>query len=157
VALVFLVADRLQHFGIAPGAADILGRTSATRFDQPRAKDAELGICEALDFDRVLPTVAEVVEIAERLGACVFENVEQLRLAGVKRSIGPVGIGQAPSCAASADFLEMTVGPAERGLQDEMQAIELYAERNLDPTQDFRLHIVEGDFETGDGGHAANL
>ncbi len=157
MALVFLVADRLQHFSIAPGAADILGRASPARLDQPRVKGAGFVFDETLDLDRVLPAVAEVVEITKSLDARVFENVEELGLSGVERSTGSVGIGQTPSRAAGADFIEMTVGPAERCLQDEMQAIELYAEWNLDAPQDFRLHVVEGDFETGDGGHAASL
>ena len=44
----------------------------------------------------------------------------------------------------------MTVGPAERSLQDEVQAIEFDAERNLNAAQDFWFHVVERDFETGD-------
>ena len=56
-----------------------------------------------------------------------------------------------------ADFEEMAVRPAQSGLQGQMQTIEPDVERNFDPTQNFRLHIVERDFEADNGGHAASL
>lgn len=62
VAFVGGVLDGFEEFGITPGAATILGRTAATDFDQTRIEYAWLGIDEALDLDRVLPAVAEVIE-----------------------------------------------------------------------------------------------
>lgn len=68
MALVLFVADRLQHFSIAPGDADVFRRAAPSRLDQPRVKGAGFGVDEALDFDRVLPAVAEVVEITRVTG-----------------------------------------------------------------------------------------
>lgn len=117
------------------------------------------GIDETLDLDRVLPAIAEVIKIVERFDARIFQNVDEFRPAGVERAVGPVWVGQAPSGAAGADLIKMTVGPAERGLRGQVQAVELYRERNLDATQNFRLRVVEGDFEANDriGGHATSL
>ena len=111
-----------------------------------------------LDLDRVLPAVAEVVEIAQRLGSGVFEHVDEFGLAGVERSVGPIGTGKAPARVAGADFEEVAVGPAQRGLERQMQPVELDVGRNLDPTQNLGLDVVERDFEAENGGgHAASL
>ena len=61
VTFVFWIADRLKKFGVAPGTADVFRRAAAGGLDQPRIGDARLGVAEALDLDRVLPAVAEVV------------------------------------------------------------------------------------------------
>jgi hypothetical protein len=55
VSLMLWIGDRFEQLGIAPGTADILGRTAAARLDQPWIGDARLGIAEALDLDGVLP------------------------------------------------------------------------------------------------------
>ena len=73
VAFVLWIADGLEEFGIAPGAADIFRRAAPARLDQARIKNAGLGIDEALDFDRVLPAVAKIVEVPQRLGTDILE------------------------------------------------------------------------------------
>src|SRR5437870_375965 len=77
-------------------------------------------IGEALDFDRMLPTVAEVVEILQRLGADVFKHIVELvltRIEEVAHSIA-TGIGRAPADAAGAQLVEMAVGPSRPGSSD---------------------------------------
>ena len=49
---------------------------------------------QALDLEGVLPAAAVVVEITQGLGSGVFKHVDQLRLARVERSVGPVGEGR---------------------------------------------------------------
>jgi hypothetical protein len=65
----------MSEFGIAPGAAAIFWRAATADLDQARVEHAWLGIGEMLDLDRVLPTVAEVIEVRQRLCADVFEDV----------------------------------------------------------------------------------
>src|SRR3982751_4184725 len=54
----------------------------------------------------------------------------------------------------------MAVGPAQRGLQDQVQTVEAYIERHLQAPHDSRLDIVESDLQARDrwgGCHAASL
>jgi hypothetical protein len=74
--LVVRVSDGLEEVVVSPGAADILGWTASGCFDQAGIGHARDGISDALDADRMLPAVAEVVEIFERSRAfsCVLES-----------------------------------------------------------------------------------
>jgi hypothetical protein len=59
-----------------------------------------------------------------------------------------------------AAFPQVTVGPAQRSLQHEVQATEAQIERHLHAPDDDRLHVVQGDLRAGDGrrqSHAAGL
>lgn len=67
MALVFGVLDGLDEFEIAEGAAAILGRTVTADLDQAWIALAWLRIDETLDLDRVLPGVAEVIEVDSSL------------------------------------------------------------------------------------------
>ena len=78
---------------VAPGTADVFGRTASRDVDQARVCDARHGIGDALDFDRVLPAIAEVVEIFEGLHADVFENIDEAGLARVEGGTAPSGAG----------------------------------------------------------------
>src|SRR4249920_164102 len=133
VAFVLGILDGLEEFGIAPGAASIFWRAATADLDQARVEHAWLGIGEMLDLDRVLPTVAEVIEVRQRLCADVFENVAEPSLAGVDEVAGPigVGIGRAPADVAGADLIEMAVGPAHGRLDSQMQPVEPDVERHL--------------------------
>ena len=100
-----------------------------------------IGIGDALDLDRVLPAVAEVVEIFERLHADVFEDIDEAGLARVERATAPVGVGNTPSDVAGADLVEMAVGPAHCRLDDQMQPVEPDCERHLDAAQNRGLDV----------------
>ena len=132
MALVAGIFKRFEHLAITPRAADVFGRTAAGRLDQARIEDVGFGRRHALDLDRVLPPVAVVVEITQRLGPGVFEHVDQARLAGVERSAGPVGRRLAPADVAGANLEEMAVRPAQRRLQRQVQPVELDVGGNLD-------------------------
>ena len=54
--------------------------------EEARIKHTRFGIGETLDLDRVLPSVAEVIEIDELPGADIFENVVELRLRASRKS-----------------------------------------------------------------------
>ena len=76
----------------------------------------------SLDLDRVLPAVAEVVEVLERLRAGLFEDLDEAGLARVERPAAPVGVGHAPSHIPGADLVEVAVGPAHRRLERRVHA-----------------------------------
>jgi hypothetical protein len=69
VPFVLGVADRVKAFNIAPSAADIFRRAASGGVDQSRIYGAGLRIEQAFDFDGVLPAIAKVVDVAQRLGA----------------------------------------------------------------------------------------
>jgi hypothetical protein len=83
VTLVLGVSDGLDQFDIAPGSAAVFGRTAADDFDQAPIEHTRCGIGEALDLDRVLPAIAEVLEIHEGLCADVLEDVAEPSLARI--------------------------------------------------------------------------
>lgn len=72
----------------------------------------------------MIPAIAEIIDVAERLAASVGQNRCEARLLGVHRSIDAVGVGFAPAGAADAELVEVGVGPAPGGLDRQMQAVE---------------------------------
>jgi hypothetical protein len=73
MAHVLGVSDGFEELSVAPGTADVFGRTASRDVDQARVCDTRHGIGDMLDLDRVLPAVAEVVEIFEGLHVDVFK------------------------------------------------------------------------------------
>ncbi len=161
VALVLWIGNSFEHFGVAPRAATVLGRTAAADFNQARIERTRRGVGEAFDFDRVLPAIAEVIEIDELLCADIFEDVVEPGFAGVEEVAGPISIGiwRTPADITGAQLVEMAVGPAHGGLNGQMQPVEPDVEWHINAAQDCGLDVVEGDLETSDGGgtHAATL
>src|SRR5215207_2311650 len=80
VALVLRVGDRFEEIGIPPGTADVFGWTASLGFGQARVCDARQRLGGAFDLDRMLPAVAEVVEILERLRADLLDDVDEAGL-----------------------------------------------------------------------------
>src|SRR5207248_4178178 len=74
MAFVCWVLDCLDELSIAPRAAAVLGRAAAVDFSQARIDHTRLRSGEALDLDRVLPAIAEIVQVDEFVRADVFEN-----------------------------------------------------------------------------------
>ena len=100
----------------------------------------------------MIPAVAEVIEVAERLAAGVGQNGGEARFPGVERPVvDSVGIGFAPAGAADAELVEMRVGPAHGGLDRQMQAIETDVGRHDDASHHLGLDMVERDLQYGEG------
>ena len=93
MAFVFRIFDSVKQLGVTPRPSAILRRTAAANLDEARIEHTGFGIGETLDLDRVLPSVAEVVEIDELPGADIFENVVELSLARIKEVANPIRIG----------------------------------------------------------------
>src|SRR5215471_5528319 len=127
--LVVRISDCVEEVVVSPGAADILRRATSGCGDQARIGHAWDGISDALDADRMLPAVAEVVEVFERSGADVFQRVDEAGLAGIERSVAEVRIGPAPAYITCMDLVEMAVRPAHGCLQHKVQAIQADCER----------------------------
>jgi hypothetical protein len=65
VLLVVWISDRIEELAVSPGAADILWRAASGSIDEAGIDNAGYGVSDALDANRVLPAVAEVVKVFE--------------------------------------------------------------------------------------------
>lgn len=107
MALMLGITHWFEELGVAPRAADVFGRTASGGLGQARIERSRLKIGEALDFDRVLPAVAEVVDVSQRLRADVFEYAVEPGLTGVEEVARPIDVGtksrglQAPITSAN--------------------------------------------------------
>ena len=111
VAFVIGILERFDHLGVAQGPPTFSAATSGG-LDQSGICIVRFGIRYPFDLDRVLPAVAEVIEIARRLGSGVFERDDEPSFAGVERSVGSIGIGKTPARVPRADFKEIAICPA---------------------------------------------
>jgi hypothetical protein len=157
VAVVRRVAHDLEEFVVACRATDVFGRASSYGVDQEWRSQAWDCVFDALDFDGVLPPIAEVVEILQRLDAAIFQDIDEPGLLGVKRTFSEVGVRYTPPNASGSDLIEVAVGPPDRCLKHEMQAIKADGQRHDEPSHHCRLDAVESDFEDSNpGAHAAS-
>jgi hypothetical protein len=86
MAFVLWVLDGFEELGIASGAAAVFRRAASAYLDQARVEHAGFRIGEAFHVDRVLPAIAEVIEIDELLGTHVFEDILEPSLAASRKS-----------------------------------------------------------------------
>ncbi len=83
---VLRVSEGGEELLIAGRSTDILGWAPACSLDENRIGLARIGGADAFDLDRVLPAVAEVVEVLQGFCPGVLENPQQSCLARVERS-----------------------------------------------------------------------
>jgi hypothetical protein len=86
MTFVFWISDCIEEVSVIPGTAAVFGRASSRGLKQARIGNAGRGIDQALDFDRVLPSVTKVVEIFHCFGADVFEHLVEADLAASRNS-----------------------------------------------------------------------
>jgi hypothetical protein len=86
VFLMVGISHGIEELTVTLGATDILRRTQSSCFDKTRVSNAGHGISDALDTDRVFPTVAKVVEAFKRSGADILQDIDQRTL---RSSRGP--------------------------------------------------------------------
>ncbi|MHC2282109.1 hypothetical protein ACVME8_008752 [Bradyrhizobium diazoefficiens] len=99
------VADGVEVVGIAGRTADVLWRTTTGGLEQEGKSLYRRVVEPFLEFDHMVPAVAEVIEIMDRLGAGLLNDIREPRLAGIDR-LGAkitVGIGDAPTFFATVD------------------------------------------------------
>jgi hypothetical protein len=102
----------------------------------------------ALDFDRVFPAATKVVMYLSVFVSASSRTSNEARLALVERTIAPIRVGS-PSDIAGTNLMEVTVGPAHRGLDRKMQTIAPQCQRHLDAARDRWFDVVERDLEAG--------
>ena len=143
------VSDDFEEAAIAVDAANILG------WSGPRAVDAggpaRRGIEgeESFELDDVFPVVAEVIDVEEAEAFAVVEVAQPylalVETAGVILELWLAEFGIAVGQATDAKLVEVTVPPAEGGLDDTMQLAEMEAARHDQAPPDRRLDFGERD------------
>ena len=125
------VADGIKVFGIAWRTADVFRRTTTGGLEQ-EGKSLCCRVVEPFfEFDYMVPTVAEVIEVMDRLGAGLLNDIAEPRLSGIdgRGTKITVGIGDAPTFFASVELEEVAVCPTKRRLKRQMQPIKAQGDR----------------------------
>src|SRR5947207_831636 len=77
------VVDGIEVFGIAGRTADVLRRTTTGGLEQEGKSIFRRVVEPFFELDHMVPAVAEVVEIMDRLGAGLVNDIAEPRLAGI--------------------------------------------------------------------------
>ena len=153
VVVVFVrrVGDRGEELSVAWRPAHVLGRAAALGGDELRVKGLRIGLADALDPDGMIPAAAKAVEVMNRPGAGILDQVEERCLRCRPWPAAEVGIGNAPARATSPELVEMAIGPAHRRLQHEVQPVEADPQRHVEPAHHRGLDVLERHLETAPG------
>jgi hypothetical protein len=110
----------------------------------------------------MVPAVAEVIEIMDRLGAGLANDIAKPRFAGIHGLVAVivVGIRNPPTDLTSEELEEVAIRPAKCLLKRQMQPIKAQSDGYDKATHHLRLHILEGHLDPDRGrvqAHAAGL
>ena len=113
------IADGIEVFGIARRAADVFRGTAAGGLEQEGKLLCRRVVEPFFKLDYMVPAVAKVVEIMDRFGAGLSNDVAEARLAGIDGLVAVivVGIRNSPMNIASEELEEVAVRPAKRRLK----------------------------------------
>lgn len=99
----------------------------------------------------MVPAIAEVIEIVDRLGAGLLNDIAEPLLAGID-GLGAkitVGIRNSPTDLASEELEEVAIRPAKRRLKRQMEPIK--AQGDDKATHHLRFHVLECHFDPDSG------
>ena len=110
----------------------------------------------------MIPAIAEVIEIVDRLGAGLTNDIAEPCLAGIDRLVAiiVVGIRNPPPELTSEELEEVAIRPAKRRLKRQMQPIKALGDGDDKATHHLRFHVLEGHLDPNRGrveAHAASL
>lgn len=87
------VADGGEVFGIAGRTADVFRRTTTGGLEQ-EGKPLRRGVLEPFfELDHMVPAVAEVIEIVDRVGAGLANDIAKPRFAGIHGLVAVIVVG----------------------------------------------------------------
>src|ERR1019366_9984055 len=152
----------VQEVIVAWRAAAILRRAAPLTAEELEIEPVRFGGLNALDDDPMLPVVAHVVDIPERLGAAVerFRKFGRAGALDLASPTGVVGIGDAVDHIIDRELPEVIVEPAHGGLDDLVQGLKVGRAAHGDAPPDHRLDIGQFDAQDGEvfrAAHAASL
>lgn len=117
------IAHGFEELFVSGCAADILWRATARGICQTRVEFAGNGIADLADRDLVVPTVAEVLEIVDRAGPRVLDQLGHGGLVGGQVVAAEVRVGKPPCRAACLEHVKVRVGPTHCNLDGQVEAI----------------------------------
>src|ERR1700730_15115071 len=129
---IFGVGNDVEEVGVAVDAADILGRPGAGTVDAAGGARLRVEGEDSLEFDDVLPVVAEVVDI-EKTEVVPAVEVEEahgalIEVAGVALEFRLANLGVAVGQTADPELVKVAVPPPEGGLDDTVELAEVEAQ-----------------------------
>ncbi len=139
------VSDGFKVFGITRRTADVFRRTTTGGFEQ-EGKSLRRGVLEPFfELDHMVPAVAEVIEIMDRLGASLANDIARPRFAGIHGLVGVivVRIWNPPTDLTSEELEEVAVRPAKCRLKRQMQPIQAQGDGYDEATHHLRFHVLE--------------
>lgn len=155
------VADGIEVVGISGRTSNLLWRAAASGIEQEWQTVRRRVVEPFFKLDHMVPAVAEVIEIMDRLRAGLANDIAEPRLAGID-GLGAkiaIGIRDTPTPFASQELEEMAIRPTKRRLKRQMQPIK-GAARAARQGSASTPHVLKGHLDP-DGGrveaHAASL
>lgn len=87
------VADGVEIFGISRRTADVFRRTPTGGLEPEGKSLCDRVVEPFFEIDHMVPAVAEVIEIMDRLGAGLANDIAEPRLAGIDRLGAKITLG----------------------------------------------------------------
>lgn len=117
------VVDSFEVFRIARHAANIFWRAAADGIEQEREAIHRRVVEPLFQLDDVVPAVSEVIEIMDRLGAGIADDIAEPRLAGIDglRTKVIIEIGKPPMPVARGELEQVAIRPVKRSLKRQMR------------------------------------
>src|SRR6266404_1454225 len=157
------IADGVQEFRIPVRAADILGRAGTRARDAARVAPA-VSREDVLDFESVVPVVAEVVEVAHRLRTVCQVARDRDFPSGERRPlVREFLVGDPDALAAQRlridddELVQVAVRPAHRVLDGDVEIPEGVGLRHQEAAPDEWVRIGEHDEDLEDVRWAGRL
>lgn len=146
---IVLIGDDGEELLVARDAADIFGRPGSGAVDAACLFRCGIEREELLDLDRVMPVVAEVVDVDEgrsrllEVAQADLALVEGPRIALERAFLEKRNVALAQ--AADAELVKMIVPPVEGGLDAQVELFEVPGQWHDEAAPDLRLDLVERD------------
>src|SRR5271154_7285194 len=105
------VADGIEVFGIAGRTSNILWRAAAGSIEQEGKPLSRRVVEPFFELDHMIPAVAEVIEIMDRLGAGLANDIAKPRFAGIQGLVAVIiaGVGSPPTDLTNEELEEVAI------------------------------------------------
>ena len=142
------IADDVQKLLISRDTADIFGRPGTSTVDAGRVLGNGIEEDHLLNFDRMMPVVAEIINVGElypsaaEIAKANLTFVEDPRIAFDRAFFGDRSVAIAEP--SDMEFVEMIVPPTERRLDRQVKLLKIPCARHDQASPDSRLDLVDG-------------
>ena len=147
------IADGVKVFGVARSTAYVFRRTTTGGLEQEGKSFCRRVVEPFFEFDHVVPTVAEVIEVMDCLGASLANDIAKPRFAGINGLVAVivVWIRNPPPDLTGEELEDVAVSPPERLLKRQVQPIQAQGDGYDKATHYLRFHVLEGHLDPDRG------